>query len=77
MLLAMSCVSVGIKFLLENHKKGKKIEEKIGLRSNTMEEELEINNKNNTRFFCHILNFRLLQYKLFKALKLFYTERSP
>jgi hypothetical protein len=43
MLLAMSCVSVGIKFLLEHHKKGmKRREEKIGLSSNTMEEELEI-----------------------------------
>jgi len=42
MLLAMSCVSVGIKFLLKNHKKEKKREEKIGLSSNTMEEELEI-----------------------------------
>ena len=73
----MSCVSVGIKFLLKNHKKGKKREEKIGLSSNTMEEELEINKKKNTIFFCPILNFILLQYKLFKALKLFYVERSP
>jgi hypothetical protein len=43
MLLAMSYVSVGIKFLLEHHKKGmKRREEKISLSSNTMEEELEI-----------------------------------
>jgi hypothetical protein len=43
MLRAISCVSVGIKFLLEHHKKGKKRrEEKLGLSSNTMEEELEI-----------------------------------
>jgi hypothetical protein len=42
MLLAISCVSVGIKFLLEHHKKGKKRrEEKISLSSDTMEEELE------------------------------------
>jgi len=50
MLLAMSCVSVGIKFLLKNHKKGKKREEKIGLSSNTMEEELEINKKRTQDF---------------------------
>jgi len=50
MLLAMSCVSVGIKFLLKNHKKGKKREEKIGLSSNTMEEELEINKKEHKIF---------------------------
>jgi hypothetical protein len=43
MLLVMRCVSVGIKFLLEHHKKGKKRrKEKIGLSSKTMEEELEI-----------------------------------
>jgi hypothetical protein len=43
MLLAMNCVSIGIKFLIEHHKKGnKRREEKIGLSSNTMEEELEI-----------------------------------
>jgi hypothetical protein len=43
MLLAMSRVSVGIKFLLEHRKKGKKRrEKKISLNSNTMEEELEI-----------------------------------
>jgi len=50
MLLAMSCVSVGIKFLLKNHKKRKKREEKIGLSSNTMEEELEINKKRTQDF---------------------------
>jgi hypothetical protein len=50
MLLEMSCVSVGIKFLLENHKKGKKREEKIGLSSNAMEEELEINKKRTQDF---------------------------
>jgi hypothetical protein len=37
MLLAMSCFSIRIKFLLKNRKKGKKREEKIGLSSNTME----------------------------------------
>jgi hypothetical protein len=57
MLLAMSCASVRIKIFLEHHKKGKKRrEEKIGLSSNTMEEELEIKFKNS---FCPILNFRL------------------
>jgi hypothetical protein len=35
---------------LENHKKGKKIEEKNGLSSNTMEEELEINKKKTQAF---------------------------
>jgi hypothetical protein len=42
LLLLMGCVSVRIKFLLGHHKKGKKRrEEKIGLSSNTMEEELD------------------------------------